>query len=76
MTGNIACCKQNPSSYKGGFYMKTQLFNQNTITIIPQTSDDTACFINEKYMNTLFTGISDKNARAFIVTLYGAHKTE
>lgn len=56
--------------------MKTQLFNQNTITIIPQTSDDTACFINEKYMNTLFTGISDKNARAFIVTLYGAHKTE
>lgn len=48
--------------------MKTQLFNQNTITIIPQTSDNTACFVNEKYMNTLFTGISDKNARAFIVT--------
>lgn len=68
MTGNIARCKQNPSSYKGGFYMKTQLFNQNTITIIPQTSDNTACSANEKYMNTLIAGISDRNARAFIVT--------
>jgi hypothetical protein len=48
--------------------MKTQLFNQNTITIIPQASDNTVCFANEKYMNTLFTGFSDKNARAFIVT--------
>lgn len=48
--------------------MKTQLFNQSTITIIPQTNDNTVCFANEKYMNTLFTGISDKNTRAFIVT--------
>lgn len=48
--------------------MKTQLFNQNTITIIPQTSDNTACSANEKYMNTLIAGISDRNARAFIVT--------
>lgn len=48
--------------------MKTQLFNQNTITIIPQASDTTVCSANEKYMNTLITEISDKNTRAFIIT--------